>query len=359
MVLTIDWSRRYAAAKEISQYYDGFAKKYGLLNNTRFNQKVIKAEWSDETMLWTVTSEHRKTKQKSKWTANVVVHATGLFNRAKLPAIPGASTFKGESWHTADWPTDANLKGKRVAIIGTGPSAAQVIPRIQPLVKSLTVYQRSTAFCLPRQDYQYSTTVHFLFNYIPFAHRLYCLCMYWFFEILLHKVLRPGTSLAGVAQSTALKHFESQVTDQELREKLRPTGYLGCKRMLVLDDYYPTFQQPNVELIVDPPIQITETGIVSKPVSLVTSKEAEIIKNELSAREAGDEINEELGLENYTPVNSNSTEKHTEVDVLIWGTGWVLQDFGRVYETIGRGGKTLAEHWGDDCHALYGYHLPL
>jgi cation diffusion facilitator CzcD-associated flavoprotein CzcO len=315
---------------------------------------VIKAEWSDETMLWTVTSENTKTKQTSLWTANVIVHATGLFNRAKVPAIPGASTFKGESWHTADWPTNANLNSKRVAIIGTGPSAAQVIPRIQPLVKSLTVYQRSTAYCFPRQDYQYSATVHFLFNYIPFIHSFYCLCMYWFFEILLHKVLRPGNSFSAVAQSTAIKHFESQVTKPELREKLRPTGNLGCKRMLVLDDYYPTFQQSNVDLIVDPPIQITETGIISKPVILVTSEEAKIIKNELSARSAGDEINEELGLENYNPVTTNSIEQHTEVDIIIWGTGWVLQDFGTVYEVVGRGGKTLAEHWGDDCHALYG-----
>jgi hypothetical protein len=108
-----------------------------------------------------------------RWTANVVIHATGLFNRGKIHAIPGASKFKGQSWHT--WPKDADIAGKRVAVIGTGPSSAQVIPAIQPLVKSLTVYQRGTTYCLPPVDYAYTRLQRFLFNYVPLVHFFYCL----------------------------------------------------------------------------------------------------------------------------------------------------------------------------------------
>lgn len=307
-------------------------------------------------MLWTVITEERCTKKLTAWKANVICHATGLFNRGKIPAIPGATKFQGRAWHTADWPEDADLRGKRVAIIGTGPSAAQVIPSIQPIVKSLAIYQRSPPFCLPRNDYAYSPLQKFIFTWIPFAHYFYCLYVGWSASRIAYKAFRPGSGVTEIMEEVGKQHLENQVADPVLREKLRPSGRFGCKRPLFLDDYYPALCQPNVELITDPPIEITEKGIISKPVKQLTERDVNKVKKERMVAHSDDVIIEGLDLEEYKSA-SDGAERHTEVDVLIWGTGFVVQDWGTVYEVVGRCGKTLGEHWGQDCHTLYGISL--
>lgn len=309
-------------------------------------------------MLWTVTTEERHTKKRTHWKANVVCHATGLFNRGKIPAIPGASGFKGRAWHTAEWPENADLVGKRVAVIGTGPSAAQVIPSIQPIVKSLTIYQRSPPYCLPRNDYAYSPLQRFIFKWVPFAHYFYCLYMNWSASRIAFKAFRPGSGVSEIMEEVGRQHLESQVQDPILRERLRPLGRFGCKRPLFLDDYYPALCQPNVELITDPPIEITETGIISKPVLQLTKREMNKVEAECDLVHSNEVMIEGLGLENYKPT-ANGEERHVEADVLIWGTGFVVQDWGTVYEVVGRRGLTLGEHWGEDCYTLYGKSLSL
>jgi cation diffusion facilitator CzcD-associated flavoprotein CzcO len=304
-------------------------------------------------MLWHITAENSITGVKSQWTANIVVNAAGLFHKSHIPNIPGISDFKGRAWHTMHWPKEADLEGKRVAVIGTGPSAGQVIPQIQPIVKSLTVYQRSTTYCIPRQDYAYSAIVRFLFNYVPFVHYIYYLWLYWSFEYLTFYVMRPKTFFARKAKELGQQHLESQVKDPILRKKLWPLNDFACKRPLILDDYYPALQQPNVELITDPVIQITSTGVVSKPVRSITPKDAKIVKEEAKT---SDHAGNEAGLESYSSVNVDpqSTERHTEVDVIIWGTGFHVQSHGSALEAIGRSGKSLNEHWGEDPRSLFG-----
>jgi cation diffusion facilitator CzcD-associated flavoprotein CzcO len=355
-LLTVEWTRRFSGSQEIAAYYDGFARRFNLPLCTSFNQNVIKAVWSDKEMLWTVITEERGTGKRTEWKANVVCHATGLFNRGKIPAIPGAAKFQGQAWHTADWPVNSDLSGKRVAVIGTGPSAAQVVPWIQPLVKSLTVYQRSPSWCLPRDDYAYSPFQRFLFNWVPFTHYLYCWWLGRTTSAVAFKAFRPGSGVSEVMEAVGIQHLENQVKDPVMREKLRPTGRFGCKRPLFLDDYYPALCQPNVELITDPPIEITETGIVSKPIVQLTDAEREKVQSEQQKAHSNKVIVEGLGLENYKP-STDTGERHTKVDVIIWGTGFVVQEWGTVYEIVGRGGKTLGEHWGQDCHTLYGQHL--
>lgn len=334
-------------------YYDGFAKKHHLDRSTHFHQKVIKTVWSDETMLWHITAEDSVSGIKSHWTANVVVNAAGLFHRSHIPNIPGIADFKGKSWHTMHWPKDADLKNKRVAVIGTGPSAGQVIPQIQPIVKSLAVYQRSTTYCLPREDYAYSPIVRFFFNYVPFIHYIYYLWLYWTFEYISFYVMRPKTVFARKAKELGQKHLESQVKDPILRKKLWPLNNFACKRPLILDDYYPALQRPNVELITDPIIQITGNGVVSKPLVAITSEEAKVVKAEAIT---SDHAGNEAGLESYSTVNvdPHATELHTEVDVIIWGTGFHVQSHGSALEAIGRSGKSLSEHWGEDPRSLFG-----
>ena len=336
--------------KEIVEYYDHVADSYNLRKVTSFNENVLEARWSDETMLWTVISENTKTKEVTCWTANVVVQATGLFNRARLPSIPGISDFRGEIWHTMDWPVDAKLEGKRVAIIGTGPSAVQVIPSIQPIVKSLTVYQRSPGHCIPRDDFQFSPFIKGLFKHLPFIHYLYCFVLYYTIEIIAYWIFRPDNkAFAGNMMKTATQHLHNQVKDPVLREKLQPNIPFGCKRILVSDVYYPTFEKANVDLIIDPVIKITSAGIISKPVSLINDPELILAKKE--AKDEGTAIKSEL----YTAENDkDSCERSVDVDVIIWGTGFQVQKLGGIYKVIGRSGQTLEQHWQEECNSLYG-----
>jgi len=153
LTLTKDWAKKFADGKHIQQYYARFANRRSLQENTLFNTTVHEARWNEDTLLWEVLVEDRKTGQKTKWIANVLFDNGGGFHRPKYANIPGSSNFKGEQWHTAEWPSDADLTGKRVALIGTGPSAAQVAPKIQPIVKELYMFQRSCGHVLPRNNH--------------------------------------------------------------------------------------------------------------------------------------------------------------------------------------------------------------
>lgn len=337
-------------------YYTGFADKFKLRGNTQFNQNVIEARWSKEELLWTVIAEHTKTKIRTTWTANVVVSATGVFTNGKIPAIPGISEFKGQVWHTVDWPADADLKDKRVAIIGTGPSAIQVIPEIQPIVKSLTIYQRGVAYCMPRDDFEFSSFIQTVFNNIPFVHYVYCLVLYYFLEFLVFHIFHHGSFLSKQIAKDARKHLENQVKDPILREKLWPRGQgWGCKRVLVSDKYYPAVQKSNVELITDPPIRVSDTGIISKPTTLVTKDEMVAVEKELNICKAVFNIKREVDLKLDTYIEDpNSRERNVDVDVLIWGTGFVVQDLGGGYKVTGQSGATLQQHWSEEVNSLYG-----
>jgi cation diffusion facilitator CzcD-associated flavoprotein CzcO len=306
-------------------------------------------------MLWTVTSEDTNTGKRTVWTANVLVHATGIFNRGKVLAIPGLSDFKGEVWHTLDWPANAKLEGKRVAVIGTGPSSVQVIPAIQPIVKSLTVYQRSLAYCMPRNEKEISGFTKFIFKYVPFAQYLYSLALYWLLDFPVYRMFRPANPLSEQMKKRSYTHLENQVKSVELREKLRGNGNFGCQRVLVSDDYYPAFEKPNVELITDPPIRITESGIISKPVSQLRSDERNEIERKADTTEVGGMIKKEVAIElgRYKDFQ-NVNIRNVDVDVIIWGTGFVVQEFGGFFRITGRSGQPLNEHWKGECNALFG-----
>jgi cation diffusion facilitator CzcD-associated flavoprotein CzcO len=143
---------KYAPRHEIQQYYAEIAHYYSLEQNTVFNTKVLEARWNEDTLEWTVLTQHIPTGQQTQWTAKVVVHAAGQFSRPKWANIPGRSDFKGTEWHTAEWNDDYDLTGKTVAIIGTGPSTGQVAPAIVNKVKKLIIYQRSATYVVPRGD---------------------------------------------------------------------------------------------------------------------------------------------------------------------------------------------------------------
>lgn len=151
-LIALDWSKKFAEGKEIQQYYAKFADRERLGERTVFNSVVHEAKWNEKTLLWDVIVASLTSNKKTRWTANVIFDNGGGFHRPKFGNIPGMENFAGEQWHTAQWPDGKSLLGKRVALIGTGPSAAQVAPRIQPLVEKLYVFQRSCGHVLPRNN---------------------------------------------------------------------------------------------------------------------------------------------------------------------------------------------------------------
>ncbi|KIM96696.1 hypothetical protein OIDMADRAFT_169525 [Oidiodendron maius Zn] len=217
-----DWSSFFPAGNELAAYFRQFADKYELRSCTTFNTNIIEAVWSYEKMVWTVITEDTITQQRTKWTTKILVYAPGTYNRSTTPDISGISSFEGEMWHTYNWPTDADLTGKTVAYIGSGPSAVQILPSIQPSVKSLKVYIRSMTYCLPI----------------------------------------PGSWVARSAEWYCTRYFEKEVRDPVLRKKLHPKGHIGDKRPLVSRGFYKVLQQPNVEVITDPITSINESGII-------------------------------------------------------------------------------------------------
>lgn len=182
-LIYVAWSRTYASQPEIQKYYASVAKYYKLEQCTVFDTTVISATWDEESLMYTVRVKNTKTGIESTWTANVVVDAGGQFWRPKYANIPGKENFKGPQWHTSQWRSDLDLKDKRVAMIGTGPSTAQIAPQIQPLVRELILYQRSATYVVPRNDYSQPRWRQILFKWLPPF--LWAYHVWWYLSVCL------------------------------------------------------------------------------------------------------------------------------------------------------------------------------
>ncbi|MET9028340.1 NAD(P)/FAD-dependent oxidoreductase [Nocardia sp. NPDC004168] len=292
--LNPNWSRSFSRQGEIQQYIQDVSKRYDVRDKHIFDCDVTSARWNDETALWEIEST------KGSFTANTVVSAVGALCEPALPDIKGIGEFEGEIFHSARWNHDADLTGKRVAIIGTGASAIQIVPAIAPKVGHLDVYQRTAPWLLPRLDRPYTKAERMAFKYVPGLQRLSRAAIYAARE----------TQVVGLAKVPALMQlFEAiakaklrhEIRDPQLRAKVTPNFRIGCKRMLISNDYYPALSRPNVDVVTD--------GI------------AEVRANSI--------------------VTEDGTER--EIDALIVATGFHVTD-SPTYNTIaGRDGRTLAE----------------
>ena len=292
--LNPNWSRSFSKQGEIQQYIQNVAKQYNVLDKHLFNCDVTHARWNNATNLWHIESS------QGSFTANTLVSAVGGLCEPALPDIRGINGFEGELFHSARWNHDADLTGKRVAIIGTGASSIQIVPSIAPKVAHLDVYQRTAPWLLPRMDRPYTLPERLAFRHIPGLQRLSRAAIYAARE----------TQVVGLAKVPALMEiFEliakvklrRQIRDPELREKVTPDFRIGCKRMLISNDYYPALSRPNVDVVTD--------GI------------AEVRKNSI--------------------VTKDGTER--EIDALIVATGFHVTD-SPAYDTIaGKDGRTLSE----------------
>jgi cation diffusion facilitator CzcD-associated flavoprotein CzcO len=301
--LNPNWERGFAAQSEILDYLRHCAAKYGIRPHIRFEHEVTEAAWDDERKRWNIETS------AGGVTADVLVNGGGALSEPKAPDIPGVDGFAGTCFHSARWNHDHDLSGERVAVIGTGASSIQFVPAIQPDVKQLYLFQRTPPWVIPRWDHKITRVEHALLK-LPFAPALVRVVLYWMLESRVWGFRNPW--LMRVADRVGRWHLKRQVSDPELRRKLLPDYVMGCKRILISDDYYPSLDEPNVEVVTDGIAEVREHSVVT---------------------EDGSEY---------------------EVDTMIFGTGFEVTKPPIAQRIRGRDGRTLAEHWATSMAASKG-----
>jgi cation diffusion facilitator CzcD-associated flavoprotein CzcO len=298
------WSRTYAPQAEIWDYLRACAARFELGPHIRYRHEVSSATWDDAVARWRIETSG------GPFSADVLVAAPGPLSEPSVPAIPGLGEFPGPRFHSANWDHGVELAGKRVAVIGTGASAIQFVPRIQPAVAQLHLFQRTPPWVLPHRDRKVRGVARALYRAIPGWQRLVRTGVYWSRELFVIPFMRVRSD--SMPERLARGHLDKQVADPGLRVRLTPRYAIGCKRILISNNYYPAIQKPNVELVTD---EIREV----RGGSIVTA--------------GGDE---------------------REVDVIILATGFRVTEMPFAGRVIGRDGKCLAEQWSGSPTAYRG-----
>jgi cation diffusion facilitator CzcD-associated flavoprotein CzcO len=291
------WTRMFAPQGEIWSYLERCVEKYGLTNKLRFSTTVTRAEYDERDARWTVTTENGDV-----YRARYVIAGCGGLSRPKPPDIAGIESFTGKMFHSARWDDSYSLEGKRVAVIGTGASAIQIVPSIAPSVAHLDLYQRTPPWVIPRSDRAITDREQAVFHALPVAQRLVRTGIFLRRELLgLAFFIDPRIMRLG--QKLAKGHLFKAVSDPALREKLLPNYVMGCKRILISNDYYPALARPNVDVITEGIRAITPRGVAT-----------------VDGRER-------------------------EVDAIILATGFEAAEQLAPFETVTSSGKNLDEEW--------------
>jgi len=299
------WSHSFSRQPEIWQYVEEVTDQHGLRQHLVFGTELVRADWDPGSARWRLRTN------RGEVTADVLVCASGPLSEPSLPDVPGLADFPGEIFHSARWNHSYSLEGKRVAVVGTGASAIQIVPKIQPEVKHLVLFQRTPAWIVPRRDRRITDFEKRLYQQVPVAQRLARLGIYISRESLVGAFTkRPGILKA--AQRTALRHLARSVPDDELRAKLTPDYVMGCKRILISSDFYPALRRPNVRV--------------------VASGLAKVDGNTLTAKDG----------------------TSCEVDAIILATGFHAVDAPIAERLHGADGLSLAQSWDGDMRALRG-----
>ena len=262
------WSREYSAQPEIWQYMRDVATKHDLYSAIRFGTEVTGATWDEERLRWTVTTNHET------YEARVVVSGIGGLHIPNVPELPGAESFAGPRFHSAQWQHDVDLTGKKVAVIGTGASAIQFVPQIAPVVGQLDVYQRTAPWVVPKSNHDIVGRKAKFLQKVPGGTRAYRNALYWFNESTQLAFTGPLQKISSVVEKRTAAYIRKTITDPAVAEKLIPDYRLGCKRVLKTDNYIPVYNRENVELVTDGIEKITENGIQGKD---GTFREADVI----------------------------------------------------------------------------------
>jgi len=300
-----DWPRTFSGQEHIRAYLENVADVFRLRPHLRFNSEVKTMTWDAEKLRWGIETG------TGFLTADVIVSATGPLSDPKVPDIPGIDSFPGKVFHSARWDHDYDLRGKRVAMIGTGASAIQIVPAVQPEVAHLTLFQRTPPWVMPRVDRAISGTERWLHRQLPFTAQARRGLLWGIRELQVQLFTKRPDQL-GMAEQLAKRNIARAVKDPELRAKLTPDYRIGCKRILLSNTYYPALAQPNVDV--------------------VASGLSEIRGSTLVAADGSE----------------------AEVDAIVFGTGFHVTDMPIADRVVGADGRTLAESWKDGMKSLRG-----
>lgn len=252
-----EWSRMFAQQPEIWDYLRHCVDKYDLRRHIRFRAELTNARFDESSGRW-----HVRLADGAELTAQALVMATGALSVPAYPRLPGLDAFAGKQFHSQHWDHDYDLTGKRVAVIGTGASAIQFVPQIAGKVARLDLYQRTPPWILSKPDRPMTAKERSLFRRKPSMQRLLRAAIFWYLEARVLGFVRSTWVLRAV-ELAAKRHLAAQVPDPELRRRLTPDYRLGCKRVLMADDYYPALMRPNVELITDAIREVQADGVVT------------------------------------------------------------------------------------------------
>lgn len=252
-----NWSRSYSGSAEILDYVRTMVRDFQLEPQIQFQKNVTGIEFDAQQGRW-----HATTEQGDHYCARAAVMASGPLSNCSLPAIPGLERYAGKMIHSARWDHDYEMVGKKVAVVGTGASAVQIIPELVKQVAHLTVFQRTPGWVLPRVDLETPEWNKSLFRAVPGAQRMTRQALYGLHEAMALALIWQSP-LTAVAEKVARMHLHHQVKDRWTRRQLTPDFRIGCKRVLMTNDYYPALQQPNCKLITWPIVHMTERGIRS------------------------------------------------------------------------------------------------
>ena len=323
------WSTHYAKQPEVLDYLQRFADEFRIRDHISFDSEVVRAAFDETSLQWTVTVRSADG-QEERLQANLLISAVGFLNQPRDLAFPGLDSFRGTAFHSARWPPDLDLHGKRVAVVGTGASSVQIAPTIADQVERLFVFQRTPQWLAPAAGYfaKVSDEVHWLMEHVPFYHFWYRLRLAWIFNDKVHASLQKDSEWHDAEHSlnavnaghrrSFIRHALKQLDGRaDLQDKVVPTYPPFGKRMLLDNHWYRTLKRRNVELVTDPVAGFTESGIVTR---------------------AG---------ETY------------DVDVAVLATGFRAQEFLYPMDIRGRGGLSLTEWWeGDNARAYLGMTTP-
>jgi cation diffusion facilitator CzcD-associated flavoprotein CzcO len=240
-----DWSRSFSKQPEIYEYMKRTAAEEGVEPHVRFETEVEDATWDEDSKTWALQTSTGPVR------CNVLVAGIGGLIEPRLPEVPGIEDFEGEVFHSARWNHDFDLTGKRVAAIGTGASSIQFVPAIQPQVERLHLFQRTPAWITPRGDHPISTLRRRAYRRFPILRRINRAFLYWSHELLVLGFIKRPRLMKLLPTRVAARHLRDQVDDPELRRKLTPDYTIGCKRILVSNDFYPAVASENVELLTE------------------------------------------------------------------------------------------------------------
>lgn len=300
-----DWPRTFSGQRHIRAYLEHVTDLFGLRPHIRFDSEVKLMTWDAENLRWQIETT------RGTLTADVVVSATGPLSDPKVPEIPGLESFPGKVFHSARWDHDYDLRGKRVAVVGTGASAIQIVPAIQREVGRLTLFQRTPPWVMPRMDRAISGVERRLHRSVPFTTQLRRGLLWGIRELQVQAFTKRPDEL-GLVERLAKRNMTRAVKDPALRAKLTPDYRIGCKRILLSSAYYPALARPNVDVV---------AGGLSE-------------------------------IRGSTLVAADGTE--AEVDAIIFGTGFHVTDMPIAEQVVGAEGSTLAESWKNGMRALRG-----